>query len=94
MKIEIMSEKMSKAQALRWMLMSPEERQKLSQAMSQGSLGKNAKSFSLLSPTGELVEGRNLSQFCKDHPDKLDESSLRKVLKGEASHHKGWRWSS
>lgn len=46
------------------------------------------KSFTLVSPEGEKVEGSNLCQFCKDND--LQRSQLQKVLKGERYHVSEW----
>jgi hypothetical protein len=48
------------------------------------------KEFSVISPDGTLyLTQRNVSEFSKVHG--LDESCMRKVLKGTHNHHKGWK---
>lgn len=43
-----------------------------------------AKVFKIISPEGDLVEGKNLHKFCKDN--NLDSSSLRKVMLGKSGY--------
>lgn len=47
-----------------------------------------AKPFTVVSPQGEIISGRNLFQFCKEH--NLESSNLSHVIKGELLHSKGW----
>jgi hypothetical protein len=48
-----------------------------------------AKKYSFISPTGELFEGTNISQFCREQ--NLSNSMMSKVLNGKRKQHKGWR---
>jgi hypothetical protein len=51
---------------------------------------KRAIEFSVISPDGTLyLTQRNLTEFSKVHG--LLESNMRKVLKGNRNHHKGWK---
>jgi len=50
---------------------------------------KYSRSFSLISPTGERVDAKNLTKFCRDH--NLTRSNLQLVLRGKRKEHKGWR---
>jgi hypothetical protein len=46
--------------------------------------------FSVISPDGTLyLTQRNVNEFCKTHG--LQESCMRKVLKGKRNHHLGWK---
>jgi hypothetical protein len=44
--------------------------------------------FKLKSPKGEIVEGKNLAQFCRDN--NLLRSGFSNIKSGKAKHHKGW----
>lgn len=48
----------------------------------------HAKSYTLISPTGEVTEVFNLRQFCKANG--LTDSYMLKVLSGKHKQHKGW----
>ena len=50
---------------------------------------KYSRSFTLVSPTGEIVTGKNLCKFCRDN--NLTRANIQKVIKGQRSQHKGWR---
>lgn len=47
-----------------------------------------AKTYKLVNK-GKIVEVFNLRKFCREN--QLDYSCMRKVLKGERSHHNGWQ---
>lgn len=49
---------------------------------------KTARSFELLSPSGELHVGKNMTGFCRKN--NLSPSAVCDVLNGKAKHHKGW----
>lgn len=51
------------------------------------------KIFWFHSPSGEEHRVTNLIKFCREHPDNLNESAMRKVFSGERKQHKGWRKS-
>ena len=46
------------------------------------------KEFTLLSPCGMIVEGKNISKFCRDN--NLRASHISRVLSGKRKQHKGW----
>jgi hypothetical protein len=48
-----------------------------------------AKRYAFISPTGELFEGANISQFCREQ--NLSNSMMCKVLNGKRKQHKGWK---
>lgn len=50
---------------------------------------RKAKTFSLVSPTGEIANITNLTKFCRDN--NLTRSNIQAVLRGDRNHHKGWR---
>ena len=50
---------------------------------------KYSRSFSLISPDGELVNGKNLTKFCKEK--NLSRSNVQAVLRGDRNQHKGWK---
>jgi group I intron endonuclease len=50
--------------------------------------GMNAQKFTLVSPTGETINGKNLLQFAVDNH--LDFSAIAKVVRGERPSHKGY----
>jgi hypothetical protein len=49
---------------------------------------KSAKEFVIVSPTGEVIQGKNLRKFCREY--QLDRRGIFRVLKGIQSHCKGW----
>lgn len=51
-------------------------------------LDKNTKQFTLKSPTGEIIEGKNVSKFCREN--NLNRAEIFKVFSGRAKSHKGW----
>jgi group I intron endonuclease len=48
-----------------------------------------SKEFMIMSPSGEIIKGKNLNAFAKENH--LDPSDLRRVIKGEQLHCKQWR---
>ena len=50
---------------------------------------KYSRSFSLISPSGEVVNIKNLNKFCRDN--NLTRSNIQAVLRGDRNQHKGWR---
>ena len=62
--------------------MSEEHKRKISYTLTGG------KSFTAISPLGEIFEFTNLSDFCKNH--NLHPSHLQEVIKDKRLHHKGW----
>lgn len=70
-----------------------ETRQKLSMAFRKANLtnGRGAV-FKFISPSGEICEGENISDFCRSlGMNKSDANSMSKVMNGDAISHKGWR---
>ena len=55
----------------------------------ENNIKAHAKSFKLISPTGELVEVYNLAKFCRDNG--LWDSGIHSVVNGRQESHKGWR---
>lgn len=49
---------------------------------------KTARYFELLSPSGDLYVGKNMTDFCRKN--NLTPSAVCLVLNGGAKHHKGW----
>jgi len=49
----------------------------------------NAKSFKLIDPDGNLIEGYNLNQFCSEN--NLDQSGVWHLLKGKTRIYKGYK---
>lgn len=47
-----------------------------------------AKKFIAISPSGEKINGYNLTKFCNEH--NLDQSNMSNVAAGRLNHHKGW----
>lgn len=50
---------------------------------------KEVKSFSVISPTGEIIHSQNSNQFCRDN--NLCVGSFSKLLNGKRKSHKGFR---
>jgi hypothetical protein len=44
--------------------------------------------FKFKSPDGEIIKGKNLSEFCRKH--NLNYDNMRKLLKGKVAQCKGW----
>jgi hypothetical protein len=55
---------------------------------SSNTIYSHAKYFKLKSPSGDIVEGSNLAQFCRDN--NLSKSAFCDMKKGKQTHHKGW----
>lgn len=65
-------------------LLSKAHRKKLSEVLKN----KGAKIYKLISPSGELFKGKNISNFCKEQ--NLSISHISQVINGNRNHHKGW----
>ena len=50
---------------------------------------KNSKQYKLVSPEGQVVDVKNLTQFAKDND--LSIGSLQQVVAGRNKTHKGWK---
>jgi hypothetical protein len=50
---------------------------------------KEVKSFSVISPTGEIIHSQNSNQFCRDND--LNNGHFSKLLNGKRKSHKGFR---
>ena len=50
---------------------------------------QNLKSFSVISPTGEIIHSKNVNQFCRDN--NLYSSCFSNLLSGKLKSHKGFR---
>ncbi len=46
--------------------------------------------YYFISPQGDPVSIRNMSQFCREHPDRLLRSSMVRVVSGKVKQHHGW----
>lgn len=53
------------------------------------NIGRHAKEFSFISPEGEVITGKNIAAFSKQHG--LDRSSLFKLRNGTLQCHRGWK---
>ena len=62
---------------------------KLSSTQIQQIIENNSKHYKLLSPEGNIIEGKNIKDFCRNN--KLAYRKLCLVLKNKRKHHKGWR---
>ena len=69
--------------------LTKEQRKEIGTKCSEKNKILFAKSYAFLSPTGQLFEGTNISQFCREH--NLLNSMMGSVLNGKRKHHKGWR---
>lgn len=47
-----------------------------------------SREFTVLSPDGEIITGKNLAEFCRQN--RLEQNNLRNVIKGKVRSHKGW----
>lgn len=54
-----------------------------------GLKSKTCKNYKLINPTGVVVEGKNITQMCKEN--NLDPGAIIRVLNGKIKHHQGWR---
>lgn len=54
----------------------------------EAKVEKLSKEFLLKSPTGEIIKGKNIREFCRNN--NLKPGSICRVLNGKANHHKGW----
>lgn len=48
----------------------------------------NTKVFKFKSPSGEIIETKNMSRFCREND--LLQGNLSKVVAGQRTHHRGW----
>ena len=60
----------------------------MSRPQSQEQVLQKSKSFKLISPTGELIDGVNLRKFCREN--NIDRPNLLKVLLGKKKSCKGY----
>lgn len=58
---------------------------------SEETIKKLSKTYTFLSPVGDVVTFHNLNDYCRENG--LDQSAMCKVAKGLQGHHKGWRFS-
>ena len=49
---------------------------------------KHAREFTIVSPTGEVIRGRNIREFAREN--NLARTGIQKVLNGKYKHHKGY----
>jgi hypothetical protein len=68
--------------------LSKEERIRNSKNSYQNGLSKFEKEFSLKSPTGNIITGKNIAKFCREN--NLSPQNVGKVLFGKRKSHKGW----
>ena len=68
-------------------ILPKEHRQKISE--SQKDVVRYSKPFKIISPTGEVIEGVNLNQFCKENG--LNNGNMSAVTKGKRKAHKGYK---
>jgi hypothetical protein len=59
------------------------------EAKQKMSENREVKSFSVISPTGEIIHSKNAKQFCRDN--NLDKGHFSQVLNGKRQSHKGFR---
>lgn len=57
--------------------------------LSDRAIKKRGSNFELLSPSGELINGRGVKRFCEENG--LDRWGILCVLKGRHKQYKGWR---
>ena len=68
-------------------MFSKSHSEKSKQKMSQHRLKRN---YTLVSPTNQTVQIKNLKKFCKDN--NLNEGGMYGVYKGRYKHYKGWKF--
>ena len=73
---------------------SESTKQQISKSMkgkvqSEEHIKKRSKSFIVISPDGSVIEGINLSKFCKKY--NLNLSNMSSVLSSKRIQHKGWK---
>jgi hypothetical protein len=59
------------------------------EAKQKMSENREVKSFSVISPTEEIIHSKNAKQFCRDN--NLDKGHFSQVLSGKRQSHKGFR---
>ncbi len=64
-------------------------RQASSEARSLAQIKSNGVNYKLISPNGEIYEGRGVSVFCRKH--NLHEAAVKRVVKGIQKTTNGWR---
>jgi Fe-S cluster biosynthesis and repair protein YggX len=70
-----------------WGMTDEQKSERMKRAIA-GTKEKQSRNFSLISPDGVRVDGKNVREFSRKY--NLDSSSVIKVLKGKQSHCKGW----
>jgi hypothetical protein len=68
--------------------LSKEERSRIAKIAGERTREVMSKNYCLKSPSGKIISGRNINQFCKDN--NLNHSHITSVLNGKRKHHKGW----
>lgn len=51
----------------------------------------HAKTYTFISPNGEIISVTNLKKFCRETPGNLQSNHMCKVHSGKLPHHKGWK---
>jgi hypothetical protein len=71
--------------------MSPEARERKSKYNKEMGIKPplNTKEFKLISPTGEIFEGDNIAEFCRNK--NLINSAIYDMRRGKQTQHRGWR---
>lgn len=82
-------EKLSVATVSHYNSLSDEEKEEKVKPMVEAAKVANTRTWTLLSPSGELVVVKNLAKFCRENG--LQNSNMSHVLNGKKSHHKGWK---
>jgi hypothetical protein len=67
---------------------TPEERSEFNKKAGKISAEKHAREFTIVSPTGEVIHGRNLKRFADEN--NVGASHLRKVINGKNKSSKGY----
>lgn len=49
---------------------------------------KRSRAYRLISPEGEIIEGKNLTKFCREND--LNQGNMCSVCRGEITSYKGW----
>jgi hypothetical protein len=82
-------------------IISEEQRKKISDANSgsnnhfygkthtQEELDKMSKTYTIISPDGEIMTITNMAEHCRKH--NLNKKNMSSVINGKRLHHKGWK---
>jgi len=68
--------------------LSKEEKSRIAKIAGERTREVTSKNYCLKSPSGEIISGKNIGQFCREN--NLSHPHITSVLNGKRKHHRGW----